>query len=241
MIKFIENIEAIDGLKSTNYRPINESQIEALMASIREIGLQEPIKIFEIQDSKERFIICGHHRAEAIRRLRQYNSTIFYNLPAELKRGTREELENQQTIISSIVSNMFRSDMNVLERASAYQKLVNSGLAAQEIARRLTKDRKTITNGLAVAALPKEVKEWIASNKVSDSRVYSVAIAYKRDPSIDCLTRLEKSTPAKKSTAKKMVHVDINILIEKLKRTKLGDSTINKVIGVLQNDLITKK
>ncbi len=64
------------------------------------------------------------------------------------------------TIVGSIVSNMFRTDMTVLEHAAAYQKLVDAGLTVQEIARRLTKDRKTVTNGLAVAALPLEVKDW---------------------------------------------------------------------------------
>ncbi len=234
MIKHIDNIEAIENLNSANYRPINEDQVAALMASIREIGLQEPIKVFEIKDTKERFIICGHHRAEAIRRLREANATIFYNLPTELKRGTREELESQSTIVGSIVSNMFRTDMTVFERAAAYQKLVDAGLTVQEIARRLTKDRKTVTNGLAVAALPLEVKDWIADNKISDSRVYSVARAYKRDPSIDCIAKLRKSPQTKNGlTAKRMIQVDIDQLVEKLKQAKLGDSTIERIINVL--------
>lgn len=202
MNKYIENIEAIDKLKSTNYRPINEDQVIALMASIREIGLQEPIKIFEIEGSKERFIISGHHRAEAIRRLREANSRVAYQLPAELRRGTKEELESQTTIVSSIVANMFRSDMTVLERAAAYQKLSDSGLSVQEIARQLTVNRKTVSNGLAVCNLPQDVKDWISQNKVTDAKVYNVATAYKRDPSIDCMKQLTKA-PTKTAKAKK--------------------------------------
>ncbi len=138
------------------------------------------------------------------------------------------------TIVGSIVSNMFRTDMTVLEHAAAYQKLVDAGLTVQEIARRLTKDRKTVTNGLAVAALPLEVKDWIANNKISDSRVYAVASAYKRDPSIDCIAKLRKSMQVKNDLqARKLIQVDIDQLVEKLKNAKLGDSIIKRVVSAL--------
>ncbi|SMF22896.1 ParB/RepB/Spo0J family partition protein [Pseudobacteriovorax antillogorgiicola] len=232
MIKYIENIESIDKLESTNYRPINEDQVTALVASIREIGLQEPIKIFELEGTKQRYIISGHHRAEAIRQLRESNARIVYALPAELKRGTKEELESQTIVVSSIVANMFRSDMTVLERAAAYKKLADSGLSVQEIARQLTVDRKTVTNGLAVAALPQDAKDWVKANKVTDARVYQVATAYKRDPSIDCIERLSKA-PAKKAKTKKLITIDPDLLAEKLRKAKVGEATIKKVVSVI--------
>ena len=63
---------------------------------------------------------------------------------------------------------LFRSDLNPIEEAQAYEKLiVDFGMTQEEVARRVGKSRVTIANMLRLLRLPAEVQQWICENKIT--------------------------------------------------------------------------
>ena len=68
----------------------------------------------------------------------------------------------------ALIENLQREDLNPIEEAQAYEKLiVEFGLTQEEVARRVGKNRVTITNMLRLLRLPQEVQQWISEDRLT--------------------------------------------------------------------------
>jgi ParB family chromosome partitioning protein len=157
----LRNLYDLDSIKSDNYRPLDPHAVEALAASIKEVGLQEPIQLFEVNETKELFVISGHHRLEALKKVKRDPTHAHKIFQALITTGTTDDLKSQKTAISSVVSNILRTDLTIIDRAEAYQRLKDRGASAKEIGRMVQKDKRTIEMTLNVAQIPDESKEFV--------------------------------------------------------------------------------
>jgi ParB family chromosome partitioning protein len=84
-------------------------------------------------------------------------------MPAVIREvGTESSLE------IALIENLQREDLNPIEEAQAFEKLiVDLGLTQEEVANRVGKSRATITNTLRLLRLPAEVQAWISENQLS--------------------------------------------------------------------------
>jgi ParB family chromosome partitioning protein len=79
-----------------------------------------------------------------------------------------QEATDERSLELALIENIQREDLNPLESAEGYQRLVEDfKLTQEEIARRVGKDRATVANTLRLLTLPKEVKEEIASGRLT--------------------------------------------------------------------------
>jgi len=133
-----------------------EDGLNELADSIRAHGVIQPIVVQSLPDSFYQ-IIAGERRWRAAQR------AGLFKVPAVVREiGTESSLE------IALIENLQREDLNPIEEAQAYEKLiVDLGLTQEEVANRVGKSRATITNMLRLLRLPQEVQGWISEGKLS--------------------------------------------------------------------------
>lgn len=228
----IRNLYDLNHIRHDNYRPIDEEAVENLTRSIKEVGLQEPISLFEVQETRVMYVISGHHRLEAMKNVMRDpdHDQVF---KAWVTRGTEEEYQSQKTAVQSVMANMLRTDLGLLDRAAAYRRLRDSGLSASAIAGMVNRDKRTIEMTLNVSLLPEDVKAWIRSHKkIKDSVVYRLAAQKKRQPDLDVMYELIKSQRPQHKKIKRL-SVQPERLSRALAAEGLNQGQIDRVLAAL--------
>lgn len=136
-------------------RNFPEAGIKELAASIREVGILQPLVIRSTEAGFE--LIAGE------RRLRAAKVAGLERVPVLIRpAGENESME------LALVENLQREDLNPLETAAAYQALMDGfGLSKEQLARRLGKSRAAVTNTLRLARLPASVQEMLLHGKLT--------------------------------------------------------------------------
>jgi ParB family transcriptional regulator, chromosome partitioning protein len=154
----IEEIQ-INQIDPNPYQPRNnfdEESLAGLTASIRELGVLQPILVRKM--SEDRYaIIAGERRWRAAKRAGlQFIPVIV--------RQVNDELILQH----ALVENLHRDDLNPLEEAAAYQQLVEDfDLTQEEVAQKVGKSRSAVANLLRLFQLPPQVQRLVAEGRVS--------------------------------------------------------------------------
>jgi ParB family chromosome partitioning protein len=127
-----------------------EEEIMGLAESIRTQGLMQPILV---RKSKGKFeIIAGERRFRAMRSLE------YDKVPCIIK----AQASDKEVLELALVENVQREDLNEIEKARAYQNLIDQcGLSHEEISQRIGKNRTVVTNTLRLLKLPLEIQEMV--------------------------------------------------------------------------------
>jgi ParB family chromosome partitioning protein len=137
-------------------RSFPEAGIKELAASIREVGILQPLVVRSTASGFE--LIAGE------RRLRAAQEAGLDRVPVLIRHaGENESME------LALVENLQREDLNPLETAAAYQALMEGfGLSKEQLAIRLGKSRAAVTNTLRLAQLPQPVQDLLQEGKLSE-------------------------------------------------------------------------
>ena len=132
------------------------TSIKELAASIREVGILQPLVIRSTETGFE--LIAGE------RRLRAAKEAGLDRVPVLIRQaGESESME------MALVENLQREDLNPLETAAAYQALMDSfGLTKDQLANRLGKSRAAVTNTLRLTRLPDSIRAMVLAEKLSE-------------------------------------------------------------------------
>ena len=133
-----------------------EESLSALAASIREVGVLQPILVRPA--GEDRFeLIAGERRWRAARR------AGLPTIPAIVR-----TIDDTASLEQAVVENLHRQDLNPLEEAGAYQQLIEDfKLTHDEVANRVGKSRAAITNTLRLFQLPPSIQKLVAENELS--------------------------------------------------------------------------
>ena len=149
----------IDRILPNAHQPrksFDEESLNELANSIREHGVIQPIVVQSLPDNFFQ-LIAGERRWRAAQR------AGLLRMPAII----RETSPHAQLEIA-LIENLQRQDLNPIEEAQAYERLIAEfGLTQEEVARRVGKNRATIANMLRLLRLPPEVQQWMMENKIS--------------------------------------------------------------------------
>lgn len=130
-------------------------KMEELAASIRARGVLSPVILRRWVDGYE--LVTGE------RRWRAAKEAGLKTIPALIK-----EVSSDEILEIALIENLQREDLNPLEEAEAYQRLIQDhGLTQEEISRRVGKDRATIANALRLLHLPLPLKEDLGSGRLT--------------------------------------------------------------------------
>ncbi len=137
-------------------KTFNAETIEELASSIREKGVLQPIIVKKKSDGAFE-IVCGE------RRFRAAVLCGLSEVPAIIK-----DIAAEDFLEWALIENIQREDLNPIEEAEAYQRLVEERMISQEeVAKKVGKNRVTITNTLRLLRLPPEVKQYLADDRLS--------------------------------------------------------------------------
>jgi ParB family chromosome partitioning protein len=140
----------------------DEDSLRRLAESIAENGLLQPIVVRDVGAAFQ--IIAGERRFRAVQELGWDRVPIV----------TRS-LTDEQMLVVALVENLQREDLNPLEEAQGYQRLIDEfGLTQEEVGRHVGKDRSTVSNALRLLGLPAAVRSLIASGRISAGHARAV-------------------------------------------------------------------
>ena len=149
---------SIQDVKPNPYQPrakIQESEIKDLILSIKEKGVIEPLIV---RREDEIFVLAAGER-----RLKAAQLAGLKEVPVIIR-----DLTNQELLEIGLIENLHRKDLDPIEEANAYDELnKNFGLTHDQIAALVGKDRSTITNTLRLLTLPKKIRNYLRSGKLS--------------------------------------------------------------------------
>jgi ParB family transcriptional regulator, chromosome partitioning protein len=144
-------------------KTFNAEELADLEASIAASGLLQPIAVRRMGDAYE--LIAGE------RRLRAATNIGWTEIPALVK-----DLDDRSSLVMALVENLQRSDLNPIEEARGYQRLIDEfGFTHQQIAESTAKDRVTISNLLRVLTLPEQVVQLVAEGTLSVGHAKALA------------------------------------------------------------------
>ena len=151
----------VSELVPNKYQPrkiFDEKNLEELTNSIKERGMIQPIIVRKSNDDKSKFeIIAGERRWLAAQR------AGLHNVPVVIT-----EADDLKSLEFAIVENVQRHDLNPLEEAQGYKRLIDEFSYDQEkVSKFIGKSRTYITNSLRILTLPDEVIKLIESKKLS--------------------------------------------------------------------------
>jgi len=137
-------------------RTFTEPELAELEASIKASGLLQPIIVRSRGDGKWE-LVAGERRLRAVSRLG------WTEIPAVVR-----DFDDRAMLTLALVENLQRADLNPLEEAEGYQRLIDEfGLTQQQVADAVGKDRTTITNLLRVLTLQPAVRQLLERGHIS--------------------------------------------------------------------------
>ena len=132
-----------------------KDDLEELGASIKKNGLLQPILVRKVDGGYQ--IIAGERRWQACKNIG------MKKVPVRIK-----EVDDDQTIILALIENIQRSDLNPIEEAYGYRRMMERGKMTQsEVAQAVSKGRSTIANALRLLELPEEAQQLLFEEKIT--------------------------------------------------------------------------
>jgi len=151
----------IENLRPNKFQPrhtFDEEDIASLEASIRELGIIQPILVRQIAGEPQNFeIVAGERRWRAAQRAR------LHQVPVVVK-----ELDDVKSLEIAIVENVQRADLSAIEEADGYQRLADEfGHTQEQLATIIGKSRSHIANTIRLLNLPHKIKKMIEDGSLS--------------------------------------------------------------------------
>lgn len=149
----------VASIRANPFQPrehFDEETLAELTASIREVGVLQPVLVRPTEDGGYE-LIAGERRWRAARR------AGLQTVPALVKTA-----DDASALEHALVENIHRADLNALEEAAAYQQLIEDfQLTHDEVARRVGKSRATVTNVLRLLQLPASIQRLLQEGQLT--------------------------------------------------------------------------
>ncbi len=150
------NIDLIDPNPDQPRARFNEDKLNELAQSIRSNGLVQPLLLRRVTNGRYQ-IVAGERRWRAAQRagLDKINAVV-------------RSIPDSKLLELALIENIQREELNPIEEASAYQRLIHSlGLTQDEVAQQVGKDRSSIANYLRLLKLPDDVQRLLEDELIS--------------------------------------------------------------------------
>jgi ParB family chromosome partitioning protein len=135
----------------------DEETLAALTASIREVGVLQPVLVREREEEGSYELVAGERRWRAAKR------AGLPTIPAIVR-----SVSDLGRVEQALIENLHRQDLNPLEEAAAYQQLIEDfGLTHEQLSVRVGKSRAAITNTLRLFQLPPTVQKLLSEGQLS--------------------------------------------------------------------------
>jgi ParB family transcriptional regulator, chromosome partitioning protein len=157
----------------------DDDAIATLAASIREVGILQPLVVRRAGDGRYE-LIAGE------RRLRAAKAAGLASVPIVLR-----DSEDADLLREALIENIHREDLNPIEQAEAFKALLGElGLKQEELADRVGVSRSHIANTIRLLALPLDVQQLLADDKITAGHARAVLSLGDKDAMSSLATRI---------------------------------------------------
>jgi ParB family chromosome partitioning protein len=150
---------AVTAIEPNPHQPrthFDEDGLAELAASIRELGVLQPILVRRVAEDAYQ-LIAGERRWRAAKR------AGLTTVPALVRSA-----DDERSVAEALVENLQREDLGPLEEAGAYQQLIEDfGLTHDQVAARVGRSRSTVTNMMRLLQLPAPIQHLLADGRLS--------------------------------------------------------------------------
>ena len=221
----IVNITKVEPNREQPRKNFDEDALEELAESIKQFGLLQPILV---QDRKTYYeIIAGERRWRAAKK------AGLKEVPVIIKNLTEQEI-----VEISLIENIQREDLNPIEEAQAYKRLLTEfNLKQDEVAERVAKSRTAVTNSMRLLKLCDDVQQMIIDGMISTG--HARALITIEDPE-------QQYTIAQRIFDEKLSVRDVEKLVKSLnqppreKKTVIVDKSLEAVYQNIEENLKQK-
>lgn len=159
----------------------DEAALAELASSIKEHGVMQPVVVIENKGSYQ--LVAGE------RRLRASKLAGKKTIPAIVR-----SYNKQQQVELALIENIQREDLNPLETATSYRKLVDEfNLSNDDIAKRVGKDTSTVSNTMRLLNLPLDAKRAVAEGVISEGHGRVILSLKENDKQLELLDMIVKN------------------------------------------------
>lgn len=219
------NITKVEPNREQPRKNFDEDSLEELAESIKQFGLLQPILVQDRKDYYE--IIAGERRWRAAKK------AGLKEIPVIIKNLTQQEI-----VEISLIENIQREDLNPIEEALAYKRLLTEfNLKQDEVADRVSKSRTAVTNSMRLLKLCDEVQQMIINDMISTG--HARALIGIEDPE-------QQYTIAQKIFDEKMSVREVEKLVknlgkpEKVKKPVVSDKGLEVIYQDIEEKLKQK-
>ena len=194
----------------------DEDALQELAESIKQFGVLQPILVQEREDYYE--IIAGE------RRWRAANIAGLKEVPVIIRNLTEQEI-----VEIALIENIQREDLNPIEEAQAYKRLLTEfNLKQDEVAERVSKSRTAVTNSMRLLKLSDDVQQMVIDEMISTG--HARALLAIEDPE-------QQYILAQKVFDEKLSVRDIEKLVKNLGKTKVQKKSKEKQLGAIYQEI----
>lgn len=219
------NITKVEPNREQPRKNFDEDALEELAESIKQFGLLQPILV---QDRKTYYeIIAGERRWRAAKK------AGLKEVPVIIKNLTEQEI-----VEISLIENIQREDLNPIEEAQAYKRLLTEfNLKQDEVAERVAKSRTAVTNSMRLLKLCDDVQQMIIDGMISTG--HARALISIEDPE-------QQYIVAQRIFDEKLSVRDVEKLVKnlnqppKIKKTAITDKSLEAVYQDIEENLKQK-
>ena len=156
----------------------DEEKMEQLTNSIKQYGIIDPLIVKK--DGDKYFIIAGERRWRAARK------AGLKTVPIVERDGT-----DRETMEIALIENIQRADLNPIEEAEAYKRLISEyNLTQEQLSEKVGKNRTTITNSLRLLNFDKEIREMLADGRLTAGQARPLLSLENKEDRIDLANRI---------------------------------------------------
>lgn len=219
------NITKVEPNREQPRKNFDEDALDELAESIKQFGLLQPILV---QDKSTYYeIIAGERRWRAAKK------AGLKEIPVIIK-----NLTEQEVVEISLIENIQREDLNPIEEAQAYKRLLTEfNLKQDEVAERVSKSRTAVTNSMRLLKLCDDVQKMVIDNMISTGHARAL---------ISIEDEKQQYEIAKKIYEEKLNVRDVEKLVKnlnkpvKIKKTIITDESLEAVYQDIEENLKQK-
>lgn len=214
--------ETITQVKITKIEPdrenprkqFNEDELQELSDNIKQYGVINPIIV---QDKKDHYVIIAGER-----RWRAAKMAGLKEMPVIIR-----NYSDQQRTEIAIIDNLQRKDLNPIEEALAYKRLIDEfGLTQDEAAERVSKSRTAVTNSIRLLKLCDDVRQMIIEEKISEGAARALIGVEDETLQFELAERIFDEKMSVREVEKMVKDIGKD---KKSKKSKKGDSTLDGI------------
>lgn len=226
-------ISEIEPNRSQPRKNFDEDALLELAESIKQYGIIQPIVVQKKENNKQYEIIAGERRWRAARK------AGLKEVPVIIKEFAPEEV-----FAIALIENIQREDLNPIEEAQAYSKLIQEyHLKQDELADKVSKNRTTITNSMRLLKLDDRIQQMLIDNMISGGhartllsiedkeeqytlalRVFDEKLSVRETENLvkKMLSKSEKKTEEKPEANMSLIYQDIENQMKSILGTKVS-------------------